>query len=132
VIAARRNATVPVNPVARRVARRFLETAVGRNDLATAYPLVGPMMKGVTRAKWIKGHNPVTYYPSSNLRTAPMTVKASRKSALMLEVVLKRRPKVAGIPTSYAFDLQVIRIRGKWLVNYFMPYPTEPGRFANT
>ena len=112
-----------VSPAALRVARSFLETAVGRKDLASAYTLVGPWLKGVSKAQWIKGNNPVTYFPASNLKTAPFKVKSSTKNALLLEVgplLAGKGTKIGGLP-SLAFTMEVDRIHGKWLVNYFMP-----------
>ena len=132
---------VPVSPAARTVARRFLETAVGRQDLARAYTLVGPWLKGVSRKQWIKGNNPVTYFPASNLKTAPFKVLSSAKNALMLGVGPLVAPKGTKLRRtlnsvqrgleSLIFRLEVDRIRGKWLVNYFMPNYTYT-HLANT
>jgi len=119
-------ATVPVSPDARRVARRFLETGVGRKNLAVAYTLVGRWLKGVPRKQWLTGRNPVTYYPARNLKTAPFRTVSSTKRALLLEVgplVLRQGNTTKGL-RRLSFRLEVDRIRGKWLVNYFMPYPT--------
>lgn len=117
-------ATVPASPAARSVARRFLETAVGRQDLATAYTLVGPFLKGAPRKQWIKGINPVMYFPARNLETVPLEVKSSTKRSLLLEVgplVAPQGTKLRRGLKSLTFWLEVDRIRGKWLVNYFMP-----------
>ncbi len=114
---------VPASPAARSVARLFLETAVARKNLATAYTLVGPWLKGVSRTEWLKGNNPVTYFPAANLKTAPLVVKSSTKNALMLEVgplLAAKGQKIGGLP-SLGFTMEVDRIGGKWLVNYFMP-----------
>lgn len=108
---------------ARSVARLFLETAVARKNLATGYAITGPWLKGISRAQWINGDNPVPYYPASNLKTAPLTVSSSRKNAVMFEIgplVVPKRTKFGGL-RSLSFRLEVDRVKGKWLVNYFMP-----------
>ena len=115
--------TVPASPDARKVARLFLETAVARKNLATAYAITGPWLKGVPRAQWISGSNPVTFYPAGNLKTAPFKTLASTKSALLLEVgpLVPRKGNTNKALRPLSFKLEVDRIRGKWLVNYFMP-----------
>jgi len=115
--------TVPASPDARKVARLFLETAVARKNLATAYAITGPWLKGVPRKQWISGSNPVTYYPAANLKTAAMTVQSSTKNALLLEVgpLVPRKGNTNKALRPLSFRLEVDRIGGKWLVNYFMP-----------
>jgi hypothetical protein len=123
---------VPVSPAARRVARTFLETAVSRKDLGVAYGIVGPDLKGgISRARWITGDNPVMYYPAKNLKTAPLKVKSSTKNRLWLVIGLesKRRSDVPKPVRSLAVQMEVVRIRGKWVVNYFLaddPIPRLP------
>lgn len=114
-------AQVPASPEARRVGRLFLETAVARKNLATAYAITGPWLKGIPRRQWLTGRNPVTYYPAPNLKTAPFRTLSSTKSSVLLEVRLKGLKAAIGPPKSLAFKLEVDRIGGKWLVNYFMP-----------
>jgi hypothetical protein len=115
---------VPPAPAALRVARLFLETAVPRKNLDAAYDIVGPALKGgYSRAQWRIDAIPVTYYPASNLKTAPLDVISSTKNHLLLQVGLKTAPHSGVAPSVKAlgFQLQVDRIRGKWLVNYFSP-----------
>jgi len=105
------------------VARTFLETAVLRKNLDASYGIVGPALKGgFSRAQWHTGNIPVTYYPASNAKTAPFKVKSSTKNALLLEVGLKVAPgtKIATAAKALGFLLEVDRIHGKWLVNYFL------------
>jgi hypothetical protein len=100
----------------------FLETAVARKNLATAYAITGPVLKGIPRAQWITGSNPVAYFPAANLRTAPLKVMSSTKNKLSLEVgplIAPKGTKIGG-RTSLAFKMDVDRIGGKWLVNYFL------------
>jgi hypothetical protein len=113
-------AKVPAAPAALAVARTFLETAVPRKNLDTAYDLVGPALKGgFSRAAWRTGNIPVQYFDATNLKTAQFLIKWSHPSELMLEVGLKGKP--GSNVKSLAFLLGVDRIGGKWLVNYFIP-----------
>jgi hypothetical protein len=105
------------------VARTFLETAVVRKNLAVAYNIVGPDLKaGTPRAEWLKGNNPVIYFPAVNANTAKLTVKSSTKNALLLSVGLKAAPgtKMPLAAKGLGFLLEVDRIHGRWLVNYFI------------
>jgi len=113
---------VPASKDALQVAHRFLVTAVGRKNLDVAYGLVGPDLKGgLSLAEWRKG-NPVAYYPAKNLSNPNITVTSSTKNALLLEVGLVTAPHsgVAKSVKSLGFKLEVDRIGGKWLVNYFL------------
>lgn len=118
------NKKVPPSPAARSVARTFLETAVARKNLDVAYRIVGPWLKdGWSRAEWLSGTNPVTPFPARNFKTAPFRVLSSTKDDLLLEVgplVPKTMKKGSALrPTT--FKLEVARMHGRWLVNYFMP-----------
>lgn len=104
------------------VARMFLLTAVARKNLKVGYGLVGPALKGVPRAEWIKGNNPVQPVPATNLKTAPLKVQTSTKGDLWLEVgpLVTAKAADSGGLKSLAFTMEVKRMGGKWLVNYFM------------
>jgi hypothetical protein len=111
---------VPAAPAALQVARTFLETAVPRKNLESAYDIVGPALKGgFSRAQWNTGNIPVTFFDALNLKTAPFVIKWSHPNELMLEVGLKGKP--GSVVKSLGFLLGVDRIGGKWLVNYFIP-----------
>jgi hypothetical protein len=114
---------VKPSPAALGVARKFLVTAVARKNLNEAYNIVGPNLKGgYSRKEWTTGGNPVIYFPARNLNKPDFTVKSSTKNDLWLEVGLVRAAgsKVSNVVKSLGFQLEVQRIRGKWLVNYFM------------
>jgi hypothetical protein len=113
------NPKVAASAGALKVARTFLETAVLRKNLDAAYGLVGPDLKGgMSRAQWRKGNIPVQPYPAANAKTAKFQVKSSHKNELMLLVELTPR-KGSGV-RPLAFYLNVDRIGGKWLVNYWL------------
>jgi hypothetical protein len=113
---------VPASPDARRVARLFLETAVARKNLNTAWAITGPWLKGIPKAEWVSGSNPVTYFPAKNLKTAAFKTLSSTKNALVLEVgpLVPYKVVHGRALRPLTFRLEVDRIGGKWLVNYFM------------
>jgi hypothetical protein len=115
------NPRVPAAAGALRVARTFLETAVLRKNLDTAYGIVGPDLKGgMSRAEWRKGNIPVQFVPAINAKTAKLTVLTSHKDELMLVAGPLVSRKGSGIRPQ-AFYLNVDRLGGRWLVNYFLP-----------
>ena len=59
----------PLTNEARRVAMRFIQTAVARENLEEAWTLVGPKLRGgLTKAQWVTGENPVVPYPDRQAR----------------------------------------------------------------
>ena len=59
----------PLSPEAKRVAMRFIQTAVARENLDEAWHLVGPNLRGgLTKARWTTGANPVVPYPDRQAR----------------------------------------------------------------
>jgi len=115
--------TVPASKTALQVARTFVATAVARKNLDVAYKIVGPALKaGVSRKEWLKGNNPVPYYPAKNVNKPDITVHSSTKNQLLLEVGLVSAPHsgVAKSIKSLGFQMEVDRIHGKWLVTYFL------------
>jgi hypothetical protein len=114
------NPKVAASADALKVARTFLETAVLRKNLDAAYALVGPDLKGgMTRAQWRTGNISVVPYPAVNAKTATLRVKSSTKTELMLQVGPLVARKGSGVRPA-AFDLNVDRIGGKWVVNYWL------------
>jgi hypothetical protein len=128
------NSRVPASAGALKVARTFLETAVLRKNLDTAYGIVGPDLKGgMSRAEWRKGNIPVQFVPAINAKTAKLTVLTSHKDELMLVAGPLVARKGSGI-RPLAFYLNVDRLGGKWLVNYFLPdyHPgVKPNPYSN-
>lgn len=101
-------------------ARTFLETAVVRKNLAAAYDLVGPYLKGgITRAQWQKGNIPVTFYPAVDASTAQFFINVSQPKYLLLEVLLKAKKSAHLKPQ--AFKIGMSPAHGKWIVTAFSP-----------
>jgi hypothetical protein len=118
--------TVKLFPEERRLARKFIQTAVERRDLDAAYAIVHPDLKGtMTRKQWDTGNIPVVSYMAENADTAAFVVDYSFKTEALLEVMLiakrtsqEQRPyllfmiglkRAGGNPT------------GRWLINYWQP-----------
>ena len=120
------------DPKAYKVARTFMETAVLRKNLDTAYPLVDHELKGgLTKKQWETGHIPVDPYPAGNIKTAGFEVVWSYKTQLMLLVdLVAKKGSGSNIRPHLPFWLGLVRAHnkpnGKWLVNYWVPDYTPP------
>jgi hypothetical protein len=117
-------ASTPISAEARTVAGRFVLTAVARKNLAEAYDLVGPNLRGgLTRKEWLTGNIPVIPYPIQSLRLAPFKIDYSHKSDALIEVALL--PKQGADVKSQIFYLTLKKIgpAGKehWVVDGWVP-----------
>jgi hypothetical protein len=120
-----RDATVPLDPAAKKVGERFIETAVERKNLAESYRLIAPELKGsFTLNQWKSGNIPVVPYPADVSRRAPVKVEYSYKDRVLLLVLLEPH---AGSDTKpqlfhlglHAFGAGTAR---HWLVDYWAPF----------
>lgn len=117
--------TVPVSKEEITLARRFIETAVQRKNLAEAYGFTHPDLRGgLSREQWEKGAIPVVSYEPANAKTAGFDVDYSYPTQALLEVDLIARPHTETRP-SLRFIIGLKREGGKpngrWLVNYWEP-----------
>src|SRR5207249_3628894 len=79
--------TVPVSTAQYSLARRFIHTAVSRENLNAAYDLVDPDLKGaLTRSQWNKGDIPVVTYQAVNIDRAAFVVDYSYKTQALMEI----------------------------------------------
>jgi hypothetical protein len=116
---------VKASPEALGVARKFLETAVVRKNLAESYNLVGPYLKGgATLKQWTSGNNTVVPYPANNTKTTALIVKTSHPTDLLIWVSLVPRPGAGVKPQMFSIELD--KLKGHWLVNGFQPL-YQPG-----
>jgi hypothetical protein len=107
------------------VARKFLETAVVRKNLAESYNLAGPNLKGgFTLKQWTSGNNTVVPYPASNAKSTALVVKYSHPNDLLLQVALVPKPGAKLKPQ--AFSLELNKLQGRWVVNSFIPLYQHP------
>jgi hypothetical protein len=126
---------VPLDVEARRVAGRFILTAVARENLGASYQLVHPELRqGLTKREWLTGNIPVVYYPAKEIETARFKVDESYADEAILEVALlpkeasKAKPQVFFIGLKKAGEGAAAR----WQVYYWVPraapqIPTDRG-----
>jgi hypothetical protein len=126
---------VPLDVEARRVAGRFILTAVARENLGASYQLVHPELRqGLTKQEWLTGNIPVVYYPAKEIETARFKVDESYADEAILEVALlpkeasKAKPQVFFIGLKKAGEGAAAR----WQVYYWVPraapqIPTDRG-----
>jgi hypothetical protein len=114
--------TVPLAAAARRVAERFILTAVNRSDLRSAWALTGPELRGgLTYTEWLKGNIPVIPYPADV--GAHMKIDYSYKGRALLEYLLAPKKGSGAKPALFLLGVKVYGT-GKhrhWLVNYWGP-----------
>jgi hypothetical protein len=115
---------VPLPNEARKVAVRFIQTAVARENLEEAWELVGPNLRGgLSRKEWITGDNPVVPYPLEVLDVAPYKVDESFAESALLEVALL--PKQGSDVKSQIFFLGLAKVgtgkNARWLVDNWVP-----------
>ena len=114
----------PLPQEARRVAVRFIQTAVARENLEEAWTLVGPNLRGgLSRREWLTGNNPVVPYPIDRLEVAPYKVDESYESSALLEVALLPR-KGSGV-RAQIFFLELRKLgqgaQARWVVDNWVP-----------
>ncbi len=115
--------TVKIDPAAKLVAQRFVQTAVARKHLGEAYRLVGPEIKqGQSLASWKTGNIAVIPYNLDELDFAPMKIVYSYPKEIGLEVALL--PKAGSKEKSALMTLVLSKTAGKWLVNLWTPRAT--------
>ena len=126
---------VPLDVEARKVAGRFILTAVARQNLGESYALVHPELRqGLTRKEWLTGNIPVVYYPAKEIETATFKVDESYPDEAILEVALLPKDTAKVKPQVFFIGLKKAG-KGKaarWMVNYWVPraapqIPTDRG-----
>ncbi len=109
---------------ARQVARRFVQTAVARKNLAEAYDLVGPNIRGnLTREEWLTGDIPVIPYPIDRLDVAPFKVDYSYTDEALIEVALLPKEDAGVKPQLFSLVLKKIGAKNDkhWVVDLWTP-----------
>jgi hypothetical protein len=115
---------IKMPPEAFATARRFVQTAVLRNDVAAAWNIVTPKVRGgLTHAQWDTGTIPVVPYPRERFGGAKFKVDRARQRDILLEVLLSSHK--LGVPPTDDF-LEMVPRGGRWLVSYFAPRGQNP------
>jgi hypothetical protein len=117
--------TVKLTPEATQVARRFIQTAVARKNLAEAYPLVTEEIRqGQSLKSWNTGNIAVIPYPVDDVKYAPMKIDFSYPREAQIEIALL--PKAGAKVRSQLFLMDLVKRKGKWLVNAWVPRSSPP------
>jgi len=126
----------PVSPDQISLMRKFIKTAVARQDLKSAYWIVGPDLRGgLTHKQWLGGTIPVLSYHATNADTVSFKTDYSFKRQALFEVNLHAKKGTEQRPSLLFFiglKRQGDKATGRWLVNYFEPnwrppVPMAPG-----
>ena len=106
-----------------RAVRRFVETAVARRDLAAAYDLTTPDLRGgVSRSQWARGEIAVPAYPVYRYG-ARITDTYRNDVSVQLFLMARRR----GVdPLGVDVELKAVGkgASRRWLVSYYLPRQT--------
>jgi hypothetical protein len=108
------------------VAKRFVATAVTRDDPGEAFELAGPSLRtGTTRAGWETGEIPVVPFPVDSAR---WRVEYSTEGEVGLEVYAWPKPDAGLRPTLFLMSLVAVgRGEGRhWLVESWVPRGGRP------
>jgi hypothetical protein len=125
--------TVKLDPSVRPLVRRFVETAVARRNVVSAYGISGPEIRqDQTRKEFAAGNIAVVPY----LITAKSTIRILRvdysyANRARVEVFLVTPGYKIHSPHTFFADL--VKRGGRWYVNTWVPrwtppIPTAPGR----
>ena len=96
--------------------------AVKRQDVGASYRVVAPELRGgMTRKEWAKGSIPVYPYPARGT-THGWTILYVTRDEVAVNLIL--RPKVGVRQRGILFNVYLRPVRGKWLVDSFMPAAT--------
>jgi hypothetical protein len=126
----------PVSPDQISLMRKFITTAVARQNLTSAYGIVGPDLRGgLTPKQWLKGDIPVLFYHAANAGTVAFKVDYSYQRQALFEANLHAKPGTEARPSLLFYiglKRQGDKANGRWLVNYFEPnwrppIPMAPG-----
>ena len=123
--------TVPVPKEARRVAGKFILTAVARKNLGESWTLAHPELKaGMTRREWLTGNIPVVPFRVESLDLAPFKVDWSYPNNVGLRVAMLPKKGSGAEPQIFFIELKAVGsgTSRRWLVSYWAPYESVPVR----
>jgi hypothetical protein len=118
-------ATVKLEPGATIVARRFIRTAVARENLASAYDIVTDQIRqGQSLKSWKTGNIAVIPYPADAIKYAPMKIDFSYPREAQIEIALLPKKGSGAKPALFLMD--IVKRNGHWLVNAWVPRSAPP------
>jgi hypothetical protein len=99
---------------------RFVNTAVKRQNLDSAWNLVTPKLRaGISRSAWDKGNLPVYPYPARGTTFHSWTVDFASPNEVDFELMIGRSKT-----DSIQFTGTMKKLHGRWLVDSFNPAAT--------
>ena len=102
---------------------RFVPHAVARRDVGKSYELATANLRGgLSRHEWARGSIGVYPYPAHGRRFHGWTVDESTTEGAWIQLLLHPRPGAKIGPI--VFNVSLKRVRGKWLVDSFIPAAT--------
>ena len=115
-----------LDPAMKQTIRTFLTTGVSRKDQSAAWNVVAPSVRqGYTHKSWSKANAlPINFYPVANIDKVQYYLDYASNQEILLEVGLFAPKRYAMRPTT--FQLGLVPVGDKWLVDYFMPRWTPP------
>ena len=124
-----------VDPEARKVAGKFILTAVARRNVDQSWAITHPDLRaGYTRKEWATGNLPIVPYPTRAISEARFRVDALEENLIQLDVALLPRAG-SGITKAGVFKIGLVAVgegeNRRWLVDYWgpsggPPIPTPP------
>ena len=113
--------SIPVPQEARKAAVTFLQTAVARKDLAKAWTVAVPGIRGgQTRKDWLRGEIAVVPYPGESMDKAPIKVDWSYHDSIGLSIALL--PKKGSTEKPQVFNMELKKAGKRWVVDSWVPY----------
>jgi hypothetical protein len=115
-----------LDPAVRRTISTFLVTGVSRKDQGRAWDVVAPSVKkGYTHQSWTRANAlPIIFYPVANVHRAQYYLDYASDQEILIEVGLFAPKRYGMRPTT--FQLGLVPVGQRWLVDYFMPRWTPP------
>jgi hypothetical protein len=117
--------TVPLDPAAKTVGERFIETAVLRKHLDQSYGLIAPSLRrSFTLKQWETGDIPVVPYPADVRGPSRVKVEYSYKDSVLFLILLQPKPGDATKPQLFHLGLHAFGsgTHRRWLVDYWAPF----------
>ena len=119
-----------LDAAARKVAGRFIVTALTRTHLAEVWELAAPELRNtVTRKQWLAGDMPFPPYPVRSLESTRFTVVTTAPDKILLQVLLLPKIGADEVFEPLRYDMTLIKQSGRWVVSYMVPY-APLGKYA--
>jgi hypothetical protein len=126
-------APVPMTREARReidaTVHRFVESAVARRNLDSAWELASPEMRAsVERSDWDRGELPVLPYPAAAIRAVDWQLGYVDREAVIVDVMIQPKQGSGERVQVYSAQLSYDDAEGgRWLVDSWIPAATLGG-----